>query len=163
MKAVLIVFQLVLSGIFNILLDDMLTKGYGLGNGIQAFIGTNICGAVLIKALGFSSVTTSNGLEYEGAIINFFYAIFGSSNKVWAIWNAFFRDQAPNLIGFVATLAVLLIMIYVQSYRVQIFISARKARGYKQPYPISLLYVKSEPILIHTAVLSNFYFFTYLL
>lgn len=54
-------------------------------------------------------------------------------------------------------------MIYVQSYRVQIFVSAKKARSHKQPYPIHLLYVKSEPILIHTAILSNYYFFTYLL
>lgn len=162
-KAALIVGQLVTAGTLIILLDDMLQKGHGLGTGTMAFVGTNITGTVLIKTLGFTSVATSNGLEYEGAIINLFYSIFYKSDKLFALRNAVFRQDAPNIIGMVATLAVILLMIYVQSYRVQIYISAKKARGHKQPFPIRLLYVNSVPILIHTALLSNYYFITYLL
>lgn len=84
--------QLTSGGLLLVLLDDMLSKGYGLGNGINAFVGTNICGNVLIKAVGFTSVTTRNGSEYEGAIPNLFYAIFGHSSKMWAVQNAFFRS-----------------------------------------------------------------------
>ena len=128
----------------------------------MAFVGTNICGAVLIKAVGFTSVNTSNGSEYEGAIINFFYSLFAKKDKLWGLQNAVFRTEAPNLVGLLATVAVVGIMIYVQSYRVQIYVSAKKARGHKQPFPIRLLYVNSVPILMHTALLSNYYFFTYM-
>lgn len=105
--------QLVAAGVLVVLLDDMLQKGWGLGTGIMAFVGTNICGAVLIKALGFTSITTSYGSEYEGAIINLFYSVFAKTNKLWAVQHAFFRQQGPNLIGVLATVAVVGIMIFV--------------------------------------------------
>jgi len=161
-KSALIVAQLMFGGTLVVLLDDMLNKGWGLGNGTMAFVGTNICGAVLIKAVGFTSVQTSSGSEYEGAIINLLYSVFSGSDRLWALQNAFFRNQAPNIVGVLATVAIIGIMIFVQSYRVQIYVSAKKARGHKQPFPIRLLYVNSIPILIHTAVLANYYFLCYL-
>lgn len=151
------------AGVIVILLDEMLQKGYGLGTGITAFVGTNVCGVVLIKSFGFSSITTSNGSEYEGCVIALLHGIFAHHNKLWAVQNAIFRSEGPNLIGFFGTFAIMLLVIYVQCYRVQIYISAKKARSHKQPYPIRLLYVNNIPILIHAAFLANFYFITYLL
>jgi hypothetical protein len=49
----------------------------------MAFVGTNICGAVLIKSFGFTSVMTANGLEYEGAIINLSYSLGARPEKLW--------------------------------------------------------------------------------
>jgi hypothetical protein len=49
----------------------------------MAFVGTNICGAVLVKSVGFTSVMTSNGSEYEGAIINLFYSLGARPDKLW--------------------------------------------------------------------------------
>jgi protein transport protein SEC61 subunit alpha len=161
-KVALIMAQLMTAGTFVILLDDMLQKGHGLGTGITAFVGTNVCGAILIKTFGFSSIMTSNGAEYEGVVNNLFYSIFAAKDKLWSIQHAITRSDAPNLIGLLGTAAIMLIVIFVQCYRVQIYISAKKARGHKQPYPIRLLYVNNIPILMHTALISNYYFFCYL-
>ena len=51
----LIIFQLTISGIIVILLDELLQKGYGLGSGISLFIATNICEIILWKS--FSPIT----------------------------------------------------------------------------------------------------------
>lgn len=117
-KATVILTQLMTAGILVILLDEMLQKGYGLGTGITAFVGTNVCGTILNKTFGFSSISTAVGQEYEGCVVNFFYSLFAHSNKLWALQHAFFRSQAPNLIGMVGTAAIMLAVIWVQCYRV---------------------------------------------
>jgi protein transport protein SEC61 subunit alpha len=42
-NAAAIIIQLVVAGIIVQLLDELLQKGHGLGNGINLFICTNIC------------------------------------------------------------------------------------------------------------------------
>ena len=41
-NALLIIIQLAFAGIIVIMLDELLSKGYGLGSGISLFIATNI-------------------------------------------------------------------------------------------------------------------------
>ena len=40
------------------LLDDMMSKGYGLGSGISLFIATNICETILWKCLSPLTITS---------------------------------------------------------------------------------------------------------
>jgi protein transport protein SEC61 subunit alpha len=56
-----------------ILLDEMLSKGYGLGSGISLFIAVNVCETIVWKSLSPLTLKTEAGLEYEGAIINLFH------------------------------------------------------------------------------------------
>jgi protein transport protein SEC61 subunit alpha len=41
LKCFLLIFQLVAAGILVIILDEVLSQGYGLGSGISLFIATN--------------------------------------------------------------------------------------------------------------------------
>jgi preprotein translocase subunit SecY len=52
-NAVLIIAQLFFAGIIVICLDELLTKGYGLGSGISLFIATNICESIIWKAFRY--------------------------------------------------------------------------------------------------------------
>lgn len=69
----LIIAQLSIAGIIVILLDELLQKGYGLGSGISLFIATNICEAILWRALSPITIRTEQGAEFEGAIIALFH------------------------------------------------------------------------------------------
>ena len=51
-------------------LDEILSKGYGLGSGISLFIATNISENIMWKSFSPFTVTSERGIEYEGAIIN---------------------------------------------------------------------------------------------
>jgi len=72
---VLIFGQLVFSGIIVLLLDDMLNKGYGLGSGISLFIATNICENIIWKSFSPITITTQQGTEFEGSIINLVHSL----------------------------------------------------------------------------------------
>jgi protein transport protein SEC61 subunit alpha len=46
---------------------------------------------------------------------------------------------------------------------VELQVSSRKMKGYKQPYPIKLLYTANIPIILLTCFLSNLFFFSQVL
>ena len=110
----LIVFQLSLSGIIVILLDELLQKGYGLGSGISLFIATNICEIILWKSFSPITIRTEQGAEFEGAIIALFHFLCTKQNKIYALQQAFYRQNAPNISNLIATIVVVLIVIYFQ-------------------------------------------------
>lgn len=97
-----------------ILLDELLQKGYGLGSGISLFIATNICENILWKSFSPITIRTEQGTEFEGAIIAFFHFLLTKSNKFYALQYAFYRQNAPNLSNLLATVLIVLIVIYFQ-------------------------------------------------
>ncbi|CAK91034.1 unnamed protein product (macronuclear) [Paramecium tetraurelia] len=117
-NAILIIIQLVFSAIVMIMIDELLSKGYGIGNsGTSLFIAINICENIMWKA--FSPIThrTELGLEYEGAIIALFHGLFIRDDKVAAIQSAILRDSLPNLTNLLATVLVFMIVIYFQGFK----------------------------------------------
>ncbi len=110
----LIIFQLSLSGIIVILLDELLQKGYGLGSGISLFIATNICEIILWKSFSPITIRTEQGAEFEGAIIALFHFLLTKQNPFYALQQAFYRQNAPNICNLIATVIVVLIVIYFQ-------------------------------------------------
>lgn len=158
-----IILQLVCAGLVVLTLDDMLSKGYGLGSGISLFIATNICESIIWKALSPTTVNTGRGVEFEGALIAFIHLIVTRSNKLQAIQEAFFRSNLPNLMNLLSTALIFLIVIYFQGWKVDIPITYNKQRGQDGTYPIKLFYTSNMPIILQTALVSNLYFLSQLL
>lgn len=111
---ILLILQLVTAGMIVILLDEMLQKGYGIGSGISLFIATNICENIIWKAFSPTTVNTGRGPEFEGAIICLFHLLFTWSDKTRALKEAFYRQNLPNMMNLIATLAVFVAVIYLQ-------------------------------------------------
>jgi protein transport protein SEC61 subunit alpha len=114
LNSFLLIFQLVTAGILVMLLDELLSKGYGLGSGISLFIATNISENIIWKAFSPFTVTSDRGVEYEGAVIATIHFLITKKNKVEAIHRAFYRANIPNLSNFIATIVVFLVVIYFQ-------------------------------------------------
>ena len=104
--------QLFTAGVIVILLDELLQKGYGLGSGISLFIATNICENILWRSFSPITIRTEQGTEFEGAIIALFHFLLTKSNKLYAIQYAFYRQNAPNLSNLLATVIIVLVVIY---------------------------------------------------
>ena len=83
-NAILIVFQLFMAGLIVITLDEVMTKGYGLGSGISLFIATNSCENIIWKAFSPTTLVTGNGTEFEGAIIALFHLLITKRDKARA-------------------------------------------------------------------------------
>jgi protein transport protein SEC61 subunit alpha len=116
-NCILLIFQLVVAGIIVMILDELLSKGYGLGSGISLFLAVNISENIVWKAFSPFTVTSERGVEYEGAIIAGLHFLITKKNKVEAIHRAFYRANIPNLSNLIATIIVFLIVIYFQVRR----------------------------------------------
>lgn len=159
----LLIFQLVFAGILVMVLDELLSKGYGLGSGISLFIATNISENIIWKAFSPFTVTSDRGVEYEGAIIAAIHFLITSKNKVAALHKAFYRQNIPNLSNFVATIVVFLVVIYFQGFRMEIKINHKKYPGAYHTQPIKLFYCSNTPIILQSALVSNLYFISQIL
>eukprot|EP00419_Tripos_fusus_P000881 CAMPEP_0172673498 /NCGR_PEP_ID=MMETSP1074-20121228/12184_1 /TAXON_ID=2916 /ORGANISM="Ceratium fusus, Strain PA161109" /LENGTH=418 /DNA_ID=CAMNT_0013490809 /DNA_START=235 /DNA_END=1491 /DNA_ORIENTATION=- len=162
-NAILIIIQLFFAGIIVIMLDELLQKGYGLGSGISLFIATNICENIVWKAFSPSTMNTGKGMEFEGAIVALFHMLFSKSDKVTALKDAFYRQNAPNITSLFATVLMFFVVIYFQGFRVDLAVKNQKVRGQMGTYPIKLFYTSNTPIILQTALVSNLYFFSQLL
>ena len=82
-NAILIIVQLTMATVVMIMIDELLSKGYGIGgSGTSLFIAINICESIVWKS--FSPIThkTEYGYEYEGAIICLFHNLIAKSDKI---------------------------------------------------------------------------------
>lgn len=155
-NAILIIFQLFSSGMIILLLDELLTKGYGLGSGISLFIATNICENIIWKA--FSPITISGSAEgFEGAILAAIYLLFTKQNKLKALEEAFYREGQANLSNLLGTVVVFLIVVQFQGWKVNI-----KLKNMND-LPVKLFYTSNMPVIIQASVTSSLLFFSKML
>ncbi|XP_049851052.1 protein transport protein Sec61 subunit alpha-like [Schistocerca gregaria] len=163
-NAVLIVFQLFLAGVLVILLDELLQKGYGLGSAISFFIATNICETIIWSAFSPNTVGSGvSGVQFEGSILAFFHLLITRPDKLKALTEAFYRKNLPNLANLLATFMIFATVVYFQGFRVDIPVTSKRMRGHTGVYPIKLFYTNNIPIILQTALVSNFFFLSQLL
>lgn len=159
----LLILQLVAASLIVMLLDELLTKGYGLGSGISLFIATNICENIIWKAFSPTTINTGRGPEFEGAIIALFHLLFTWNDKSRALKEAFYRERLPNVMNLLATVAVFAAVIYLQGFRIEIPIKSSKMRGQRGSYPVKLFYTSNMPIMLESALTSNVYLISQML
>ena len=153
----LLIVQLIVAGLVVLLLDELLQKGYGLGSGITLFIATNICESIIWKAFSPTTINTGRGPEFEGAVIALFHLLITWPNKQLALQEAFYRQNLPNIMNLMSTVAVFAAVIYLQGFRVEIPVKSSRQRGMRGSYPIRLFYTSNMPIMLQGALSSNIF------
>ncbi|KAG0417901.1 Protein transport protein SEC61 subunit alpha [Dictyocoela roeselum] len=102
---ILLVIQLLFSGIIVILLDELLQNGYGIGSGINLFIATNVCETIVWRALSPKAFKTARGVEFEGCLVALLHALITRKSKWVGLKEVFFRKNLPNVSSLLTTLA----------------------------------------------------------
>ncbi|HLN89261.1 MAG TPA: preprotein translocase subunit SecY [Candidatus Binatia bacterium] len=151
---IIVIFaELIITGIIVMLMDELVQKGWGLGSGISLFIMAGVAQNIL-----WSTFSPPNGL-FVGSLS----AYFGHQQSLvqWAFGSA--SGIYPSLLGFFATIAVFLIVIYLQGIRIELPMSYAGYKGFRSRYPIKLLYVSNLPVIFASALFANVYFFSQLL
>jgi protein transport protein SEC61 subunit alpha len=159
----IIVFQLMVATMICLLLDDLLQKGWGLGSGVSLFISCNICDTIVWKCLSPSTLNTGRGPEFEGAIIAFFHLLLTRGDKTRALKEALYRPQLPNIVSLLATVAVFIVVVFLQGFKVDLATVRANGGGQAESHPIKLFYTSNMPIILQTALISNFNFFSQIL
>ena len=156
--AFIIGLQLVFTGIILILLDELVQKKWGIGSGISLFIAAGV--AQTIWWMSLNPIPMEKG--YVGALLAFAQAIInGEYTKGW--WAILHRPDMPDMLGFLATIAVFLIVIYFEGMRVEVPIAHAKFRGYRGTFPLKLLYVSNIPVILAATLFTDIYFITQIL
>ncbi|CDR41980.1 CYFA0S08e02234g1_1 [Cyberlindnera fabianii] len=159
----LLVLQLVFAGLIVILLDELLQKGYGLGSGISLFMATNICEQIFWKTFAPTTVNNGRGDEFEGCVVALFHLLATKKDKRRALIEAFYRQNLPNMFQLFATLFVFFLVIYLQGFRYEIPVRSTRQRGPFGTYPIKLFYTSNTPIMLQSALTSNYFLISQML
>ncbi|MFP3283023.1 MAG: preprotein translocase subunit SecY [Nitrososphaeria archaeon] len=140
--------QLILAGFTVYMLDQTIQKGWGVGSGISLFILANV--ALLVMVDLFNPVKVAG--EFFG-IVPFLAQAISSGN----IYSAVIRPNGyPSLVGLGATVAFILLLIYLEGVRIEVPVTSSQYRGMSSTYPIKLLYVSNVPVILVAALLANF-------
>ncbi len=154
--AVIIFAQLMAAGVIIILLDELVQKGWGIGSGISLFIAAGV--AQRIWWMSFSPYPDPATGEPTGAIVAFFASLLSGLENVNWTWLFYRGGRLPDLIGFFTTVAVFLIVIYLEGIRVELPLSHAQFRGFRGRYPVKLLYVSNIPVILASALFADIYF-----
>jgi preprotein translocase SecY subunit len=149
----IILLQLLAAGIIIMLMDELLQKGWGIGSGISLFIAAGVAQRIFWDS--FAPMGPMADGKYLGALIAFFQSIIRGENLTKAIYR---QEGLPDMVAFITTVAVFLIVIYINGLRVEIPISYAKYRGFRGKFPIKLLYVSNIPVIFAAALFGNIFF-----
>jgi len=151
MVSILVFIQLLVAGILVLLLDELIQKGWGLGSGISLFIAAGVCQQIFWSC--FSPLPAGDGFLL-GALL-----AFGQSIASGEIAASFFRGGSlPDLVGFISTIIIFVVIVYLEGLRVDIPVSHAKFRGYRGTYPVKFFYVSNIPVILAAALFADVYF-----
>jgi len=156
-NAFIIITQLFFSGVLVLMLDDLLSKGYGFGSAISLFISCNICENIFWQTFSYRLMDTPSGPQYEGAVVALFYLLVTRSDKIPALKEAFYRTEGANITNLLATIIVFCVIIYFQGFRIDLPVKSEHVRKGMRggSYPIKLFYTSNIPIILQSALVSN--------
>ncbi len=137
----LVVLQITLGSVFVLFLDELVTK-YGLGSGISLFIAAGV------------SLTVFVGLVQ---------LVFGPAGFI-SIMSEGGAEALPNglleLLPFGFTILVFLVVVYMESVKVEIPIAFERVRGVVPSLPLKFFYVSNIPVIFASALIINMQLFS---
>ena len=149
---IIIMLQLVASGLVVLLLDELLQKGWGLGSGISLFIAAGVAASIWWDSVAPMG-PMSDG-RYLGALVAFGQGLVSRTGSIASI---FYRTQGlPDMVAFTTTVGVFAIIIYFNGMRVEIPVSYARYRGFRGKFPLKLFYVSNIPVIFASALFGTF-------
>ena len=131
--------QLFLATYFVILLDEMIQKGWGLGSGVSLFILAGVANTIIWNLL--------SPITYAGEPIGFIPYLIHTVAGRGDLSSILIRSGGRDLAGLIATIAIILILVYLDGMRVQIPVTSPRLRSIKSRIPLKFLYVTNIPVL----------------
>ncbi len=161
-QSLVIFVQLFIASLIVLLLDEMIQKGWGIGSGVSLFIMAGVAQTVMWYS--FSPFTLRISQTTNATIIFGFFPALISSFFNNSLSSMVVRNlKYPSLLTFILTVAMILVIVYIEGIRVELPITSTKYRGFQGVYPIKLLYVSNIPVILVSALAANVTFFTQLM
>jgi len=152
----IVIFQLILGGLAIYYMNGLCEK-WGFGSGVSLFIGAGVSWRLITSAFQFINQQGKNclidfsGTACSGKVLSIFQSIAGPLKDSIELTSA--------LAAIIATVIVFLIVVWVQSLKVEIPLSFGRVRGYGVKWPLSFFYASVIPVILTAALIANIQLF----
>ncbi len=149
----LLVLQLFAGSYLVFLMDEVVSK-WGIGSGISLFIAAGVAQQIFTGT--FNWEMSSQGTP-SGAIPKTIYYLqnLNSGNLASGGLEQMILSPPNAVVALVGTIAIFLMVAYVESTRIELPLAHGAARGARGRYPIRLMYASNIPVILVAAVLAN--------
>lgn len=158
-----IVIQLLIATVIIILLDDLMSKGWGIGSAISLIIFLGVARQIFLSLFSWDVVVDVNGQAHVVGLIPAlgaaFYDLFAHGN-VASLISLINRPVVlqgqqsvtylPDILGLLSTVLLGYIILYLEMMKVNIPVTAGQYRGIKFSIPLRFVYVSVLPIIFTT-------------
>jgi len=158
---VLIVVQLLIATVIILLLDDLMSKGWGIGSAISLIIFLGVSRQIFLNLFSWDIVIDDNESPHVVGLLPALGA---------ALYDLFTRGDAtalvglvdrpvvlngqitylPDFVGLLSTLVLAFVILYLEMMKVNIPVTAGQYRGIKFTIPLRFVYVSVLPIIFTT-------------
>ncbi len=160
---VLIIAQLLAATLIIILLDDLMSKGWGIGSAISLIIFLGVSRQIFLSLFSWDVVRdVNNQLHVTGllpALGAALYDLFarGDATALIGLINRPVIPEGqqsvmylPDFVGLLSTLVLAYVILYLEMMKVNIPVTAGQYRGIKFTIPLRFVYVSVLPIIFTT-------------
>jgi preprotein translocase subunit SecY len=160
---VLIVVQLLMATVIIMLLDDLMSKGWGIGSAISLIIFLGVSRQIILSLFSWDIVKDNNGslhvfglLPALGAALYDLFtrgdatALVGLVNRPVVPEGQTTVTYLPDFVGLLSTLVLAFVILYLEMMKVNIPVTAGQYRGIKFTIPLRFVYVSVLPIIFTT-------------
>jgi len=141
--SLLIFIQICIGGVLIFLLDEVVTK-WGIGSGVGLFIIAGISQAIVNGFINWTPASDPYPVGFFPRIVAI--ALDGAN---------FLQYFGTNLLAFVTTIAIFLIIVYVESTRIEIPLAHAQVRGARARFPVKLIYASVLPMILVRVLQAN--------
>ncbi|OYT48721.1 MAG: preprotein translocase subunit SecY [Desulfurococcales archaeon ex4484_42] len=151
-----IYLQFVFGAIVLMIMDEAIQKGWGIGSGVSLFILAGVARRIAWDM--FSTVKVAD--QYYGFFPYIVDSVINGSIDMNRLFFGLVRVEnqtyvLPTLTGFIVTLILIFVLVYLQQMKVNIPVVTQRAPGIRTRVPLQFLYVTNIPILLVGIVFSD--------
>ncbi len=141
--SLLIFIQICIGGILVVFMDEVVTK-WGIGSGVGLFIIAGISQALVNGFVNWFPVSDPYPV---GFFPRLFSVLLDGAN--------FIQYFGKDLLAFATTIIIFLIIVYVESTRIEIPLAHAQVRGARARFPVKLIYASVLPMILVRVLQAN--------
>ncbi len=143
----LIFIQICIGGLLVVMMDEVVTK-WGIGSGVGLFIIAGISQALVNGFINWVPVTDQYPVGFFPRLVAI--GIEGGNYLTYF---------STDILAFITTIAIFLIIVYVESTRIEIPLAHAQVRGARARFPVKLIYASVLPMILVMVLLANIQMF----
>ncbi|MEM0453350.1 MAG: preprotein translocase subunit SecY [Sulfolobales archaeon] len=155
-----IFMQFFTGALILLIIDEAIQKGWGIGSGVSLFILAGVARTIAWDA--FAPIKVPGTDQYHGFFPYLFQGLFGgglSNERLFYGLAEGVNRALPSLPGFITVVILSIVLVYLQSVKVNIPVTTQRAPGIRTKVPLQFLYVTNIPILLVGILFSDLILF----